>query len=65
MRVLDHEEHRLCARQGQNLTGQGFDREIFLPSRRQVQRRIASVRWNGQQGGIERGVGQYLWTDLG
>jgi hypothetical protein len=27
-----------------NLTGLGFDREIFLPSWRQVQRRIASVR---------------------
>ena len=45
---------------GQNLTGQSFDREIFLPSRRQVQGRIASVRWNRQQGRIERGVNHYL-----
>ena len=60
MCVLDYEEHRLCARKGQNLTGQCFDREIFLPSWRQVQGRIASVRWNRQQGGIERGVGHYF-----
>src|SRR5262249_56225222 len=44
MCVLDYEQHRLRARKGLNLTGQGFDREIFLPSWRQVQGRIASVR---------------------
>src|SRR5215813_14669693 len=44
--VLDYEEHRLCTRKSLNLTGKGFDREIFLPSWRQVQSRIASVRWN-------------------
>jgi tetrahydromethanopterin S-methyltransferase subunit E len=32
MCVLDYEEHRLCARKGQNLTGQCFDCEVFLPS---------------------------------
>src|SRR5215831_5169561 len=60
MCVLDYEENRLSAGKGQNLTGQSFDREIFLPSRRQVQGRIASVRWNRQQGRIERGVNHYL-----
>ena len=63
MRVLDYEEHRLCARKHQNLAAQGFDREIFLTSRRQIQGWISSLRRNRQQGGIERSIGQYLWTD--
>src|SRR5262245_56524266 len=65
MCVLDYEEDRLSARKSQNLTGQSFDREVFLPSRRQVQRRIASVRWNRQQGRIKGGINHNLWTDLG
>src|SRR5262245_54568181 len=64
MRVLDYEEHRLCACKGLNLTGQGLDREIFLPSRRELKGWIAYLSRDRQSDGLEQWEGTYICDNM-